>query len=287
MRKWYLGIALLSLLLVHALILARIEPVVTYFYIFVWWSYIFTVDSLIFWLRGASLFSQLKAKTLLLVFSSYFFWEFFELINLRIANWSYGGSPPNWDFLTSSAWEFGFRFLAFGSVLPSVLETHSLLQFLGIGKRLEFLGWEKISKFFGQEWWGRPYYLWQISGLAMLIVSLIWPKYFFWMVWLALIFLLDPGVEKNGGQSLFSDLRRRHVRTLYRLLGTGLICGVLWEGWNYWAGLKWTYDVPFGSDLKIFEMPVLGYLGFSAFALECYIFWEWLCCHVKIRGRVT
>jgi hypothetical protein len=28
--------------------------------------------------------------------------------------------------------------------------------------------------------------------------------------------------------------------------------------------------------VKIFEMPVLGYLGFPPFALECYALWAWL-----------
>jgi hypothetical protein len=45
---------------------------------------------------------------------------------------------------------------------------------------------------------------------------------------------------------------------------------VLWEFWNYWAGAKWHYTVPIMENLKIFEMPVPGYLGFPAFALECF-----------------
>jgi hypothetical protein len=32
--------------------------------------------------------------------------------------------------------------------------------------------------------------------------------------------------------------------------------------------------------VKIFEMPVLGYLGFPPFALECYAMWHFL------RGRL-
>ncbi len=48
------------------------------------------------------------------------------------------------------------------------------------------------------------------------------------------------------------------------------MCGVLWEFWNYWATTKWTYTVPYAGNVKIFEMPVLGYLGFPPFALECY-----------------
>lgn len=42
------------------------------------------------------------------------------------------------------------------------------------------------------------------------------------------------------------------------------------------GGDKWTYTVPFAGDVKIFEMPMLGYLGFPPFALECYAMYHWL-----------
>lgn len=289
MRKWYFGTAFFSFLLTHVLMLVRVEPIATYFYVFVWWSYILTIDSLIFWHKGNSLIYRLKARVLLLIISSYLFWEFFELINIRIANWAYVGSPvgPNGVFSTNPAWRFGFKFLAFGSVLPGILETHEFLQFIGLGRRLEFLGWEKSRRFLIWKWWGRPSRLWGFLGLIMLIIPLVWPQYFFWTIWLAIIFLLDPSIEKLGGKSLFSELRKGNVRTFYRLLLTGLICGVLWEGWNYWVGLKWTYDVPFVGDWKIFEMPILGYLGFSLFAVECYIFYEWLMCQWRRLKQLT
>ena len=281
MRKWYFGAALFCFLLVNLLMLAGVEPVTTYFFIFIWWSYILTVDSLLYWRRGTSLISGLKAKFLLLIISSYFFWEFFELVNSQLANWGYAGSPVDpgsGAFAYSPSWKIVFKFLAFGSVLPGVLETHDLLKHFCLGKRLSFLGWEKTARFLKWQRWGKPQFVWRAVGLAMLVAPLCWPKYFFWMIWLAVILLLDPGVEANGGHSLFSELRRGNVRNLYRLLLTGLVCGLLWEGWNYWAGLKWVYDVPFVGDVKLFEMPLVGYLGFPVFAIECYIFWEWLCC---------
>jgi hypothetical protein len=65
------------------------------------------------------------------------------------------------------------------------------------------------------------------------------------------------------------------------LLVAGAACGVLWEFWNYWATTRWTYTVPYVGHLKVFEMPVLGYLGFPPFALECYAMFHWL------RGRLA
>ena len=54
------------------------------------------------------------------------------------------------------------------------------------------------------------------------------------------------------------------------LLLSGLLCGVLWEFWNYWSRRKWHYTVPIMEDVKIFEMPLPGYFGFPAFAVECF-----------------
>ena len=54
------------------------------------------------------------------------------------------------------------------------------------------------------------------------------------------------------------------------LLIAGFICGGLWEFWNFWARAKWIYTVPIVGNVKIFEMPVLGYFGFPPFALECF-----------------
>jgi hypothetical protein len=51
---------------------------------------------------------------------------------------------------------------------------------------------------------------------------------------------------------------------------------VLWEFWNYWSGAKWVYAIPFFNFWKVFEMPLLGYLGFMPFALQCYLFWQLL-----------
>jgi hypothetical protein len=50
-----------------------------------------------------------------------------------------------------------------------------------------------------------------------------------------------------------------------------LICGGLWEFWNFWASAKWIYTVPWVGEVKLFEMPVLGFFGFPPFAEECYV----------------
>jgi hypothetical protein len=82
-------------------------------------------------------------------------------------------------------------------------------------------------------------------------------------VWLGFIFLLDPINARLGAETLTRD-------RIINLSLSGLLCGVLWEFWNYWAHAKWHYTVPIMEHVKLFEMPLPGYLGFPAFALECF-----------------
>jgi hypothetical protein len=90
------------------------------------------------------------------------------------------------------------------------------------------------------------------------------------LVWLSFVLLLDPLNALRGWPSVMGDLARGDWRRLAALLASGGLCGLLWEFWNYWAATKWTYTIPYLGDMKLFEMPLLGYLGFPPFAVECW-----------------
>ena len=98
------------------------------------------------------------------------------------------------------------------------------------------------------------------------------------LVWLGLILMLDPINALRGNPSITGDIIRGNYQRLLALLASGGLCGLLWEFWNYWALTKWTYTVPYLGSVKIFEMPVLGYLGFPPFAVECWAM------YILIRG---
>jgi len=57
----------------------------------------------------------------------------------------------------------------------------------------------------------------------------------------------------------------------------GLMIGFLWEGYNYWARGKWIYTVPWLEELKLFEMPPFGFVGFPVFTLEAWSMYAGLC----------
>jgi hypothetical protein len=116
-----------------------------------------------------------------------------------------------------------------------------------------------------------------ILGAVSAAVPLIFiSTWFAPMVWLSFIFLLDPINYLRLSPSMVGDLERGSYRRLFSLLTAGGICGILWEFWNYWAISRWTYTVPFLGNVRIFEMPVLGYLGFTTFAVECWVMYIFL-----------
>jgi hypothetical protein len=85
---------------------------------------------------------------------------------------------------------------------------------------------------------------------------------------------LDPIVGRMGGRSILAEFFTGHFRSMPLFFLAGLVAGLLWEFWNYWAISKWEYDVPYWGHVKLFEMPVLGFLGFMPFIIESYAIYQ-------------
>jgi hypothetical protein len=152
--------------------------------------------------------------------------------------------------------------IAYGTVLPGMFETTELLEALGFFKRTKIKK-TKISP--------DGYTVLIILGTLCLVSSVLIPEYFFPLIWVGFIFLLEPFNYRFGGKSLLKDLEEGKPQKIYLLLIAGLICGFLWEFWNFWAQSKWIYTVPFFQKRKGFEMPFLGFFGFPPFAVQAYI----------------
>ncbi len=261
---WAAG--LIGLPLSHYWLAAKIEPFYSSIYSFLWWSYIFAVDFAVYRLRRSSLLRDRPKEFLFLMAWSVPVWVMFEAVNLRIQNWYYVMAP--WSFSLGLA----YLILAFGTVLPAVFETMELV--VGLIEQRSPRG--RIV--------GRPFALnlWSVRiqwgiGALMLLLLLVFPKDCFCLAWGFAFFLTEPicywrqrTERSHVGRSLLGQLASGDNTRLVALLVSGLICGGLWEAWNVTARTKWIYSVPFFDELKLGEMPVLGFLGFPPFALECY-----------------
>lgn len=262
-RYSWLGLAVM--VISEIAMFLQIDPFWTWHTPIAWTGYILLVDGLVWSRRGSSWLTDAPAEFAFLTLMSVPLWLIFETYNLLIRNWHYINLPPNLAVRYASyAW-------AFATIWPAIFETAELIATLRgpadtRSGRLQpagrppqggrYAGWATLSI---------------IAGAAMLLWPIVQPSpYLAAPVWLGFMFLLDPIDAHLGAESLTRDVQRGSRDRLTNLALSGFVCGVLWEFWNYWARSKWVYTVPIMEHLKIFEMPLPGYLGFPAFALECF-----------------
>ncbi|MGB7158094.1 MAG: hypothetical protein WBD40_08510 [Tepidisphaeraceae bacterium] len=199
-----------------------------------------------------------------LIFASILIWCVFDWINFYfIRAWTYIGMPDNfWD----RAWGY---VLAFGAVVPAMLMSGQVFLSAGVFDRARGRAWQLPR-------WVAPIVL--VTGAGMFAWPLIArDPVTNYTLWMSLVFMLDPLNLWLGRPSVLRDWQNGwYGRTLAAFAG-GLLCGLLWEFWNYWALAKWTYDLPFlgaMEHVRYFEMPVIGLLGFIPFGLACWVMWQ-------------
>jgi hypothetical protein len=267
-------IPLLGLVAVVLGLLLGVEPVPTFFFQCLWWLFILLVDG-INRRRGRSLLRGQLLRFLWLCFGSVVLWTLFEAVNLRLGNWYYVMCHPD----RATRWLAGAA--AFATVLPGTLVVLAFVESRGWLHRVPVsplrFGRAKERVCFG-------------LGAACLVLPLVWPDLFFPLTWGSFAFLIEPWNHRHGGASFLRDLERGEAGPFCQTLLTGLLCGLVWESGNFWARTRWIYTVPGFEELKLFEMPLLGFLGFPPFAIECLVvvrFAETLWRRAKSRGAVV
>ena len=243
----------------EALLFAEIRLVGFYFTPLVWTGYILAADAAVFSVRGRSLIRSEPDAFLWMAVLSVFLWLIFEGYNRELLNWTYVGLPRG---LVARYLGYGW---SFATIWPAVLKTADLLMALGRAKAGATPSPPAPLK---------ASVPWIVVGAAMLIAPLLapWPTkvYMFGLVWLGLIFLADSLNYRAARPSILGDLAVGYRARLRALLEAGLLCGFLWEFWNYWARAKWLYIFPILENYTLFEMPVVGYPGFLLFAVEIF-----------------
>ena len=121
---------IILLILSEILSLKKVDPFYSWFYCFAWWSYIFTIDAIIYRLKGNSLIVNRTKEFFLMIPWSTFIWLIFEAANLSLENWYYINLPHS----AVERW-LGYA-IAYGTVLPGLFETKELLESIGLFKKL-------------------------------------------------------------------------------------------------------------------------------------------------------
>ena len=226
-----------------------------YLFFPLWLGYILVMDALVQVRTGGSVWSRSRLDFVLLFVASTPVWWLFELLNQRTRNWEYLGGHAFTEFEY-----YALCTISFSTVMPAVFETAELVlsfrwvQRFASGARVEPTAALNRGLF--------------LSGLAMLMLALVWPRYFYPFVWTSLVLILEPINCWLGRRHLLQDLSRGDWRTVISLALGALICGFFWEMWNYYSYPKWIYHTPGAQFLHVFEMPLLGYGGYIPFALE-------------------
>ena len=235
----------------------KIEPFASWYFPIIWFGYILLIDAIIYKLKAHSLIMSRKEQFVKALIISALIWWLFEIINFKTENWDYAGVLPQiWTIKKL------YGTIAFSTVLPAIIETFELLKSFRFFNKIKLIKYHKITHHFLNNMF--------LTGILMILLSIVWPNYFFPFIWLAFFFILDPINYINSQPSIIGYWKSGNLKVPLILIVAGTVCGVLWEFWNYYAVTKWYYEIPFVGFFKIFEMPVLGYLGYGPFALELF-----------------
>jgi hypothetical protein len=163
--------------------------------------------------------------------ASVLFWLLYEYLNVAFPQWRYSG------YLEGRAVQWAFGFVSFATVIPIIVEIWWLFRGPGAVMR-RVTG--RFSLLFAA-----------VGGLSLL--TPIFTEWF-WVnqaAWAGPALLLLPYSGLAG----------------FAAVPAGLIAGAVWELLNYWSLTKWQYTIH-PDWPKLFEMPLLGYLGFIPFAFS-------------------
>jgi predicted flap endonuclease-1-like 5' DNA nuclease len=227
------------------------------FYAYMWWAWILFLDAFCIWRRRSSLLTTRRHLLGLLATSSVTFWFVFEALNLRFSNWYYVGTFELDGPLT---------YLGAGLFTGAAFAT----VFIGMFEVFDALGAARVLTRRSEPHKLPAWLPWsvQVLGLVMAALAILFPFYLAPLIWGSLTFLLDPWNYRRGNRSLLRDFEAGDGRAVARLFLAGLISGLVWESLNFVAPQKWIYTVRGLEDLKLFEMPLLGFLGFPALAFD-------------------
>jgi hypothetical protein len=226
-----------------------------YSFLPLWLGYVLTVNGASEVFLGTSLIRRMGLSFIWLFAASIPLWWFFERINAIVQNWHYIVVGPISDvhyFIQAS--------LDFATVIPAVLST-SFLFFLILDVRVRALNLRPTK--------ARRLYIFLalLTGLTFFFLLPIFPDETFPLVWVAPFLVLEPVAYALGLPCVLKLVERGEwTIPISTMIGT-LFTGFWWELWNYFSLPKWYYTIPYVGFWKVFEMPVLGYLGYPFFGL--------------------
>lgn len=244
----------------------NVRPFIDFNFHLTWFGFLLISDKIAYKLSGKSIFSNFQ-NFIMLAFASSFFWWFYEWINIFLKNWFY----PTKHLYEQTEWGI-LSTAAFATVLPHLVISSNIIS--GVIKNNIFFVKSKISL--------QLAILLMFLGLISLALVIYLPIYFFLLVWIVVLLVLDPINAMQGRRSLLVQLLKMNLKPLILLAVAALVAGFWWETINYFVP-KWTYpiaawfwDLPAPITTKYVQMPLAGFLGYIPFIYSAFAFIEFL-----------
>lgn len=224
-----------------------------------WFSYIVLANALCFRQSGSCPLLDKPYFFLALFPVSSVFWWYFEYLNQFVHSWYYTGvdyGPLSYSIHAT---------ISFCTVLPAVYTTRTFISHMKWFKhRFQDLPLVRMRGFM-------PFAASAglLIGCAGLIGLALWPGKLFSMLWIAPLLIMTSMQQMAEKTSIFSGMATGDWRPALSAAMAALFCGFFWEMWNYFSMARWMYSIPYVYRFKLFEMPILGYMGYLPFGLTC------------------
>src|SRR5687768_10403296 len=199
--------------------LRTVEPFATWYYQFSWYSVLLAGDGLLALTgtatgkKGEFLLLGRKGHLASVLFWSTVGWFFYELLYFRLQNWYYIFLPDSRSVRWIST------AVAFATVFPAVFVSEALLGAAGFAERVRWKPLSVTPRFVTRLRW---------TGAAVMLLVMIWPRYFFALVWGASMLMIEPTVYRRTPEnSLLRDLELGKPGRLLRLLAGGALIGLM------------------------------------------------------------
>lgn len=225
-----------------------------------WLGYVLTINGLSELAIGDSLLRRMGYGFVLLFLVSVPFWWLFEFLNSIVKNWHYIFPHPisNLQYVIEASVDFS-------TVVPAVLSTVFVLYQLWKRKSAD-----TITRAIHVR--RETLILVVLLGIALLLLVWVVPNETFPLVWIAPILIIEPLLYLSNYPSLIRKIQTGEWRLLAAIMIGTLFVGFWWECWNFFSMPKWIYTVPYVGFWKVFEMPLLGYLGYPFFGIIVFSF---------------
>ncbi len=240
------------------------------------WGFTLLLDGIVYKRTGGrSIIGQHPIEMVGIGSASVSGWMLFEFLNFYVKmNWYYpfGELIPRSYFLL-------YALIGSSGLLPMAFEWYDLLLTFKVFRKRFSSGW---SLSFPK--WLKIFLL--VMSFAGMFFMGLYPEQLYTTLWLWPVIIFSVLLSLMNIWTPFTPLKQGDWNPLLVFALAYLFQGIAMEGWNYFSGIHengeviltyspayWAYNIPYVERFHIFEMPLVGYLGYLPFSVYCWIWW--------------